>query len=104
MGQTGEGAEYPSPKKEDLFTRMVGHSNACLLFLCGQETKALVDTGSMVTCISETFYDSLEPKPELRALEDFKLNVYGAGGNTLPFTGYIEVERKGAAPRIFGEC
>ena len=92
MGQTGEGAEYPSPKKEDLFTRMVGHSNDCLLFICGQETKALVDTGSMVTCISETFYDSLEPKPELRALEDFKLNVYGAGGNTLPFTGYIEAE------------
>lgn len=71
---------------------MVGHSNDCVLYICGQKTNALIDTGSMVTCISENFYESLEHKPVIRDLQDFQLNVYGAGGNVLPFLGYIEAE------------
>lgn len=71
---------------------MVGHSNDCVLYICGQKTNALIDTGSMVTCISEHFYESLEHKPVIRDLQDFRLNVYGAGGNVLPFLGYIEAE------------
>lgn len=71
---------------------MVGHSNDCVLYIYGQKTNALIDTGSMVTCISENFYESLEHKPVIRDLQDFQLNVYGAGGNVLPFLGYIEAE------------
>ena len=74
-----------SPNPENLLQRMVGHSNDSELYICGQKTNALVDTGSMVTCMSENFYNFLDPKPELRALQDFQLNVYGAGGNMLPF-------------------
>ena len=81
-----------SPNPENLLQRMVGHSNDSELYICGQKTNALVDTGSMVTCMSENFYNSLDPKPELRTLQDFQLNVYGAGGNMLPFSGYIEAE------------
>lgn len=44
----------------------------------------------MVTCLSENFYESLEHKPLIRDLQDFQLNDYDAGGNVLPFLGYIE--------------
>ena len=45
----------------------------------------------MITSVSEDFYNTLSPLPELKALDDFKLNVQGAGGHDLPYMGYIEV-------------
>lgn len=31
-------------------------------------------------------------KPKLHDIEDFELKVYSADGNSLPFSGYVEVE------------
>ena len=58
--------------------------------LNGIEACALVDSGSMVTTISEDFYQSLTPLPTLLSLDDFNLSVQAAGGHTLPYSGYIE--------------
>ena len=44
----------------------------------------------MITTISEEFYKSLSPPPVLNSLTDFNLSVEGAGGNFLPYSGYIE--------------
>ena len=44
----------------------------------------------MVTLVSETFYNNLDPKPVLSAISDFNLNVVTADGNALPYLGYIE--------------
>ena len=55
-------SEQPRPS---LFSRMVGSDNESEISICGTRTLGLVDTGSTVTCISELFYDSLDPKPEL---------------------------------------
>ncbi|MEW8545548.1 MAG: retropepsin-like aspartic protease, partial [Candidatus Thiodiazotropha sp.] len=55
------------------------------------ETYALIDSGSMITTISEDFYNSLRPLPDLNSLsklDDF--SVEGAGGHNLPYCGYIE--------------
>lgn len=41
----------------------------------------------MVPLISESFYHSIDPKPELLSLNDFKLDVVGASGS---LQGYIE--------------
>lgn len=57
---------------------------------CGIETSALVDSGSNITTVCEEFYQSLSHRPELKSLSDFDLEVECAGGNTLPYTGYIE--------------
>ncbi|MEW8113353.1 MAG: hypothetical protein AB2771_08875, partial [Candidatus Thiodiazotropha endolucinida] len=57
---------------------------------CGIETSALVDSGSNITTVCEEFYQSLSHKPELKSLSDFDLEVECAGGNMLPYTGYIE--------------
>lgn len=34
---------------------MAGHPNESKIFMSGLETRALIDTGSMVTCMSEKF-------------------------------------------------
>ena len=57
---------------------------------CGIETSALVDSGSNITTVCEEFYQSLSHRPELKSLSDFDLEVECAGGNMLPYTGYIE--------------
>ena len=43
-----------SPNSEILL-RMVGHSNESNIIVNGEKTCALVDTGSMITCMSENF-------------------------------------------------
>ena len=57
--------------------------------ISGVKTVGLIDTGSMVTSISESFYDSMNPQPPLLDLKDFNLSltVLGATGK-----GYIEAE------------
>ena len=46
----------------------------------------------MVSTISEEFYNAMSNKPVLKALTEFQLDVYAAGGASLPYTGYVEVE------------
>jgi hypothetical protein len=43
----------------------------------------------MVTLISESFYNSLEPKPELLDISDFILDIVGANGSNIPYRGYF---------------
>ncbi|KAH3849412.1 hypothetical protein DPMN_091811 [Dreissena polymorpha] len=43
----------------------------------------------MVTTISQSFYESLQPKPTLHSIEE--LSVTGASGIEKPYIGYMEV-------------
>ena len=54
---------------------MVGNANEGVAVLCGIETKVLVDSGSMVTLVSESFYNNLNPKPLLLDISDFNLDT-----------------------------
>ncbi|XP_061185873.1 uncharacterized protein LOC133193977 [Saccostrea echinata] len=65
-------------ESQDLLSRMVGHQNESIIFVNSLEIKALIDTGSMVTCMSEKFYQSLQHTPEFHDIEDFELKVYSA--------------------------
>ena len=69
---------------------MVGPSNESKVKVCGEETVCLIDSGSMVTTISEEFYNSLQNKTDLHDMTEFQLDVYGANGCSLPYIGYIE--------------
>ncbi len=75
-----------------LFDRLIGSTNESSIYIEGLEIKALVDTGSMVSTISENFYNNLNPKPELHTLRDMQLNVEAANGQLLPYLGYIEAK------------
>ena len=50
---------------------MVGNANEGVANICGIETKVLVDSGSMITLVSESFYRSLDPRPNLLNISDF---------------------------------
>lgn len=76
---------------QNMSSRMVGHPNESKIFMNGLETRALIDTGSMVTCLSKKFYQSLQCKPKLHDIQDFELRVYSADSNSLPFSGFVEV-------------
>ena len=45
---------------------------------------ALIDTGSMISTLSEGFYLSMENKPELKSLDAFELSITGASGHKIP--------------------
>ena len=76
----------------EIYTRIIGSSNESEIVVEGLRTTGLVDTGSMITTISQEFYEMLDPKPELRSLEDFDLDIRVASGEKLPYSGYVEID------------
>ena len=84
-----------------MLERIVGSANESIIFINGVKTSGLIDTGSMVTSISETFYKNMNPQPQLYAITEFGLSVQSANGTELPFKGYIEAEF--SAP-ILSDC
>ncbi len=85
-----EGDNNRRPIKEPLFSRLVGTANEAIVQFCDATSSALIDSGSMVTTVSEELYRSLDPRPVLRSLDDFGLTVHGPNGAELPYMGYIE--------------
>ena len=75
-----------SPKKSFL-SNLVGSANESTVIFCGTETTALIDSGSMVTTVSEDYLQSLHPTPTLYDLDNLILK--GPDGKSLPYLGYI---------------
>ena len=52
----------------------------------------MIDSGSQITSVSESFYRSLNPLPELGDTKDFgiDLTIYSANGSQLAYLGYIK--------------
>ena len=71
---------------------LVGSSNTSFITVCGIDTCGLIDTGSMITTISEDFYHSIHNKPVLHDISEFGLSVEGATGVQIPYIGFIEAE------------
>ena len=83
---------YNSPnesetKKSSLFDRIVGSANESTVYINGVETSGLIDTGSMITSVSKSFYKSLSPLPHLHDITDLGLSIQGANGQSLPYKG-----------------
>ena len=53
--------------------------------------RALLDTGSCVSLVTESFYKEHLSKHEVKAIGEI-LNIECADGENLPYTGYIETE------------
>lgn len=63
-----------------------------------REVDCLLDTGSQVTTIPQSFYETNLPDIPLKPLENL-LEVEGANGQAVPYLGYIELTLK--FPRAF---
>ena len=68
--------------------KLVGASNESTVLISGVECKALIDTGSMVTTVSSSFYKAYLAHQELCPIST--LRVEGADGRELPFSGFVE--------------
>ena len=70
---------------------MVGPANVGSIKICGTETTGLIDSGSMISSLSESFYRSMNPVPKLGDTKvcGIDLSVYVANGSKLAYIGYI---------------
>ena len=75
----------------DPLGRLVGEANESKLIVEGQETRALLDSGSQLSSISWTWVKklNLEPK-QLQSI----LRIEGSGGLEVPYLGYVDVQLK----------
>ena len=71
--------------------KLVGNVNEAHVSFDGHQCTALLDTGSMVSTVSETFYNSYLTDNPLLAIDDL-LRIECADGQLLPYLGYIETE------------
>ena len=69
--------------------KLVGATNEVSIDLEGKQTCALLDTGSCVSTISESYYKENLCHQELFPLNDFA-RIECADGQELPYQGYIE--------------
>lgn len=50
----------------------------------------MIDSGSMISSIAESFYKTLPNRSQLHSISDFQLEVKSANGSIIPYLGYIE--------------
>lgn len=72
-------------------SELVGDANEVPITISDIQTVGLLDTGSMISSVSESFYrKNLSEKCPLHPLNDL-ISVHGAGGQIVPYEGYIAV-------------
>ena len=74
-----------------IINRLVGSANEAEAFIAGIGCKCLIDTGSQVTTISQSFHEQHLSHIPIKPISNL-LHVQGAGGASVPFLGYAEVE------------
>ena len=74
---------------QKLDTGLYGSANEAIVFLQGHKANALIDSGSQISTVSESFYNSLSKKPPLQDLQTL-LDVSLADGSKLNYMGFID--------------
>ncbi|KAH3713691.1 hypothetical protein DPMN_073488 [Dreissena polymorpha] len=76
--------------KETILHRMIGEPILTDIKINRIPVKALIDEGSLISSITEDFYNNMDHKPELNSMDDFELDLNRANDMKVPYTGYIE--------------
>ena len=80
---------------ETIFSSLVGPACETKLSVNGKECKALLDSGSQVTIVSRSFYfENLRNNIPLYDLQTCELDIKGAGGQSVPYDGYVCLKLK----------
>ncbi|CAJ1057667.1 unnamed protein product [Xyrichtys novacula] len=69
---------------------LVGTKSTAWVGVAGSPTASLLDTGSQVTTVPQSFYQQHLSEHEIKPLYDL-LEVLGANGQCVPYLGYIEL-------------
>ncbi|CAG2202067.1 unnamed protein product [Mytilus edulis] len=72
-------------------TVLVGKCPTVSAYVAGFKVNCLVDTGSTVTTVTESFYNRFQRRcTDLQT--DITFNLKGANGTCIPYIGYVEVD------------
>ena len=85
-----EAGKENTGQKETVLDRAVGESNETAVLVNNQRFISLIDTGSMVSTISESAYKTFRDKPVLQSLDSLGLKLTMADGSKLSYIGYIQ--------------
>ena len=85
--------KFPStrPSNVNLPKGLVGAKYTACVIIEEQTCNCLLDTGSQVTTVSQSFYEDNLPNLEIHPLNEL-LEVEAANGQTVPYSGFIEVD------------
>ena len=89
-GGAAVGSRTPSPSSHHM-DRIFGSASEVTISLDGNECVALLDTGSTVSTVSESFYRQALSAKSIQPLGEL-LHIEGAAGQSLPYAGYIELQ------------
>lgn len=78
------------PQSYRLPKGLIGSKCTAVVGISGINVNCLLDSGSQVTTVTESFYKQNFPEQELNPLYDL-LEVEGAAGQPVPYLGYIEM-------------
>lgn len=105
-GLMGTGSKKQSPKQQQVFNEhvcagislhlpdgLIGMRCTAQVGVEGKEVNCLLDTGSQVTTIPLSFYNSHLSHHPLQPLNRL-LEVEGANGQAVPYLGYVELALK----------
>ena len=81
----------PDEKPTAVPDKLLAEVDVAEILVEGVECRGLIDTGSMVSTISQQFYDDNLTSCPLHPLDSL-LKIECADGEYLPYSGYIEVE------------
>lgn len=70
---------------------MIGAKYTASVLIDGQASTCILDTGSQVTTVSQSFYESNLSKFDIHPLNEL-LEIEAANGQTVPYSGFIEVD------------
>ena len=80
---TGPDYYYPNP-----WVRILGRANESEIEIDGEISKALIDSGAIISMMSKEYYDKHEY--DIHPLDQL-VPIEGSGGVDVPYLGYIEV-------------
>ncbi len=104
-GQTAAGKQVSNgpTNPNGVPTGLVGRVNEAQLKVGGVDCIGLVDTGSQVSTVTETFFRERLKNIPLHPLEDV-LKVECAAGQHIPYAGYIEAEMEIPGKDVLQMC
>ena len=79
---------------DDVFAGLVGPACETEAYVNGVMCQALMDSGSQVTTISRSFYTQNFRDTPLQPLSKDGFNIEGAGGQNVPFDGFIKIKMR----------
>lgn len=88
---TLKGQQVGGPKK--ILKRLVGCKCTANVAVSGVESNCLIDTGSQVTTVAQSFYDKYLSGCTIEPVNNI-LEVDGANGQPVPYNGYVEISMK----------